>query len=93
MGAGPLPWHRGAPQVIHVETGVAAVSEPAGVLGLLTLCWALHNAPVTAVSGWSLYSALAVLGGLALRGDAVGWQQVLGMAFAAIGVSLILSAR
>jgi len=48
---------------------------------------------MTAVSEWSLYPASAVLGGLALRGDAMGWQQVLGMAFTAIGVSLILSAR
>lgn len=94
VGAVTLLWNGRPPQVIHLASGFAAASELAGMLGLLTLFLALHNAPVTAVSVVvSLYPVLAAVGGWVLLEEPMSYQQMLGMGLSTIGVVLVLSAR
>ncbi len=72
----------------------AYLSEIAGLAGLAVVFLALQRGTVGPVSMIvALHPILATVGGWVLLGEAMTWVQVLGMAFTAIGVSLVVSAR
>lgn len=72
----------------------AYLSEIAGLAGLAVVFLALQRGAVGPVSMIvALYPILAAVGGWVLLGEAMTWQQVLGLVLSTIGLSLVVSAR